>query len=152
MYYWGDTFETWVLGSDRAARIDPVADDLAVGLVHSFHSDSPVTEVNPLLYVRTAVTRLLYQFPDAPGPQQQLGADQCVKLEEALRGVTWNAAKHVMMQDTIGSLEKGKSADFVILDQDILIADLKKPVEGLPVVQETWLKGKRVDASPKKYT
>jgi predicted amidohydrolase YtcJ len=49
-----------------------------------------------------------------------------------------------------GSLETGKSADFVVLDQDILkLADDGKADQiGKTKVLETWFRGKRVYAAP----
>ncbi|KAG8893844.1 hypothetical protein FRC00_009950, partial [Tulasnella sp. 408] len=80
VYYWGETFRNWVLGPERAARIDPIKDDVDKEVVYSFHSDSPLTEPDPLLFVRTAVTRLKYDSKEV------LGDAQRVTLEEALRG------------------------------------------------------------------
>ena len=50
---------------------------------------------------------------------QSLGETQHVGLEEALREVTINAAKQVLMGDEIGSLEVGKNADLIILGEDL---------------------------------
>lgn len=142
VYYWGDTFQKWVLGPERAARIDPIKDDATKELVYSFHSDSPLTEPDPLLFVRTAVTRLMYETDNVLGPEQ------CVTLEEALRGVTVNPAKQLNLGHCIGSLEKGKSADLVILGQDPRTVD---PVDLHKIpIHQTWYKGKKVhDVSDK---
>jgi len=135
VYYWGAAFRDYILGNPRAERIDPVADDAAHDLVFSFHSDSPVTDVNPLLYVQTAVTRKLYQSQDVLGPAQ------CVDLETALKGVTINAARHCMLGDITGSLEVGKSADFVLLEKD---PRQVAPDEISNIrICGTWLAGKR---------
>ncbi|KAF5369713.1 hypothetical protein D9615_010158 [Tricholomella constricta] len=141
VYYWGNVFRTWVLGPERAERLDPVAEDAANGLVFSFHSDSPVTDVDPLLYVRTAVMRQMY----GRDPRDVLGREQRVDLETALRGVTINAARHVMLGEQIGSLEVGKSADLVVLDRDpreVSPSDLDKVR-----VEQTWLRGRLVWSS-----
>lgn len=136
VYYWGDTFQKWVLGPERAARIDPIKDDATKGLVCSFHSDSPLTEPDPLLFVRTAVTRLMYDT------DKVLGTEQCVTLEEALRGVTINPAKQLNLGHCIGTLEKSKSADLVILAQDPRTIDPAN-LHNIPIHQ-TWYKGKKV--------
>ncbi|KAF7504637.1 hypothetical protein GJ744_001991 [Endocarpon pusillum] len=68
VYYWGQTFRDYVLGLPRALRIDPVAENVHYGATYSFHSDSPVTEVDPLLWVDTAMARTLFQEPNhVPG-------------------------------------------------------------------------------------
>jgi predicted amidohydrolase YtcJ len=139
--YWGDAFRSWVLKDERAERIDPVKDDVDLGIVYSFHSDSPVSPVQPLMYACIAATRTMYQRPDT----DVLGRDQRCSVIEALRGITTNAAKHVMLEDLIGSLESGKSADMVRLDQDptMITDDHAADLGGIRVL-ETWLKGKMV--------
>ena len=47
-----------------------------------------------------------------------IGADQAITLDEALRAITIDAARQIGMGDRIGSLEKGKEADLVILEAD----------------------------------
>jgi predicted amidohydrolase YtcJ len=130
-----------VLKDERAERIDPVKDDVDLGIVYSFHSDSPVSPVQPLMYACIAATRTMYQRPDT----DVLGRDQRCSVIEALRGITTNAAKHVMLEDLIGSLESGKSADMVRLDQDptMITDDHAADLGGIRVL-ETWLKGKMV--------
>ena len=46
------------------------------------------------------------------------------------------------MESEVGSLERGKRADFIVLDRDLM----QVPPEELPAVrvQQTWLDGKRV--------
>jgi predicted amidohydrolase YtcJ len=79
-------------------------------------SDFPVEPVNPLLGFHAAVTR-----QDASGePPDGWFPDQVLTREEALRGFTLDAAFAGFMEDTVGSLEPGKRADFVILDRDIM--------------------------------
>ncbi|KAG8805297.1 hypothetical protein FRC19_007978, partial [Serendipita sp. 401] len=138
VFYWGHTFDKWVLGPPRAQRIDPVREEVEAGALVSFHSDSPVSEVNPLLYVRTAVTRLMFGRDD----EEPLGKDQCVDLLQALRGVTINPAKQIKMDQDIGTLKKGKFADFVILDRDPRSTPGPE-LDKINVVQ-TWMGGKRV--------
>ena len=95
-------------------RIDPVHDDSTNNFSFSFYSDSPVTDVYALLYIKTAVTRLMYKSNEV------LGQKQRVDLETALRGVTVNAAEHVLMGDVIESLEVG---NLVVLGEDIRKAE-----------------------------
>ncbi|KAG9025862.1 hypothetical protein FS837_004794, partial [Tulasnella sp. UAMH 9824] len=135
VYYWGETFQTFVLGPERAARIDPIKDDVDKELVYSFHSDSLLTEPDPLLFVRTAVTRLKYDSKEV------LGQEQRVTLEDALRGVTVNPARQLNLEHRIGTLEKGKSADLVILAQDPRTID---PANlDTIAIRQTWYKGKK---------
>lgn len=143
---WGHTFATWVLGNEgqqagRSDRLDPVHDALDEGLVYSFHSDCPVSEADPLQYVDTAVTR---KMVDAGGQEYGvLGPKQCLKLEQAFKGVTYNPAIQVGGLEEIGTLEKGKKADFVILGKDPRTVSDGNVREGCQV-SETWVGGVKV--------
>ena len=46
------------------------------------------------------------------------GLDQAVSLDDAIRAVTIDAARQIVQGDRLGSLEKGKEADFTILESD----------------------------------
>jgi len=135
--FWGDTFSNYVLGPSRACNIDPLAWDEEIGAVWSLHSDSPVTEVNPIRYLHTAVTRL--QYPDF---KTCLGREQRVGLLTALKSITVNPAKQLGVDDKTGTLEAGKSADMVILNLDPTVVP-KRKLNMLKVVQ-TWYKGVKV--------
>ncbi|KAF3941091.1 hypothetical protein ABW19_dt0206488 [Dactylella cylindrospora] len=137
IHFWGDTFKDGVLGEDRAFRIDPVYDDWRYKLPYSFNSDSPVTDVDPLLWVRTAITRKIYKTGNILGKEQRVG------LEEALRGVTIYPALQVLRGDTLGTLEVGKFADFVVLSEDLRRWDWEGRDIGELKVLETWVGGVR---------
>ena len=79
-------------------------------------SDFPVERVPPLLGFYAAVTR-----QDTEGaPPAGWYPGQRLTREEALRGFTLDAAYAAFMEDTVGSLEVGKRADFVVLSRDIM--------------------------------
>ena len=65
-------------------------------------------------------------------------------LAEAVRAFTLDAAYAAYQEDTLGSLEPGKWADFIVLDRD----PFSIPTEQLFRVQvrETWLSGQQVFA------
>ena len=62
--------------------------------------------------------------------------------EEALRGMTIWAAKANFEEKEKGSLEKGKFADFVILDSDIM-KEVPEKLLSIKVLQ-TFLNGEKV--------
>jgi hypothetical protein len=135
VHYWGRAFREHVLGPERAERILPLAEDFRLGAGASLHSDSPVTPVFPLLYLRSAVTRLIGE--DGP----VLGEAQRITLAEALEAVTWRAAEHARLHGSAGRLAPGMNADLVVLDRnphDVEPADLH-----MLEVTETWLAGRR---------
>ena len=82
-------------------------------------SDFPVESVNPLLGFYAAITRLSV---DGSSPHGAVGwfADQKLTREQALKGMTIDAAYAAFAESEIGSLSRGKKADFVVLDRDIM--------------------------------
>jgi predicted amidohydrolase YtcJ len=78
-----------------------------------FGSDWPVVTVNPLKGIAAAVTaRTLDGKVWVP--------EQSISVEEALRAYTADAAYAGFAEDRLGTLERGKLADLVILDRDPL--------------------------------
>lgn len=78
-------------------------------------SDWPVTTGNPFAAMYEAETR--------KGLKGVLDSTQCMPRMEMLYAYTINAAKALMQEKNIGSIEAGKSADFILTDRDILTAD-----------------------------
>ncbi|KAL1892620.1 hypothetical protein Sste5346_006905 [Sporothrix stenoceras] len=132
---WGDAFATYVLDEKRAARLDPVADAVAAGVTYSFHSDSPISEANPLQYVETAASRVLEATGEVLGPEQR------ISVEQAFTGITYNPARQLGRLDEVGSLEPGKKADFVVLDTDPRSVEVSKLVASVGI-KETWIGGR----------
>jgi len=79
-------------------------------------SDFPVEHFNPLFGFHAAVARQDAQNYPAHGFQ----IENALSREEALKGMTIWAAFASFEEHKRGSIEKGKDADFVILDQDIM--------------------------------
>lgn len=52
--------------------------------------------------------------------------DQAISMEDALKGITINAAKNNQLDQYIGSIEPGKLADLTVLDDDIFDIDSEK--------------------------
>lgn len=101
-------------------------------------SDTPVVRANPLDAAFAAVTRRT-----ASGAT--LGNEHRISLEEALKGYTLTAAAAIHKEKDLGSLEVGKQADMVILEND----PLKVEIDALPEikVKETWIAGEQVYAA-----
>lgn len=137
VHYWGEAFSDQILGSKRAERIDPTGDFKRAGGRFTLHSDSPVSNVGPLNYITEAVTRHT-QSPLL----KVLGPGQRVSTDDAIRGITIDAAYQLMLDDKVGSLEVGKQADLVILEKNPRQTD---PVQIRNIkVKETWIDGKPV--------
>jgi len=73
---------------------------------------------------------------------QVLGPEQRVSVMDAIKSITINAAHQYFEERTKGSLEPGKLADFVILDQNPLTVD-PMAIKDIKVV-ETIKEGKTI--------
>jgi predicted amidohydrolase YtcJ len=133
--FWGEAFHNHIVG-DRADRIAPSASFKKEGGRFAYHSDSPISPVDPLHYISIGVDRL-WQKP----PRKVLGPDERISVDDAIRAVTINAAYQIMSDDKIGSLEVGKQADLVILAKNPRTTS----AEGIAKikVQQTWIDGKK---------
>ena len=79
-------------------------------------TDFPVEDISPFKTFLAAVVR-----KDAKGyPPNGFQMENALSREQALRGMTIWAAKSNFEEKEKGSLEVGKFADFVILDQDLM--------------------------------
>jgi predicted amidohydrolase YtcJ len=101
-------------------------------------TDFPVEDISPFKTFHSAVFRTdAKEFPSG-GFQ----GENALTREEALRGMTIWAAKSNFEEHEKGSLEKGKFADFVILDKDIMTIDAKDVL--MTSVLATYINGKKV--------
>lgn len=97
---------------DRAHRLQPIREELDAGLRPALSSDSFVSSFKPLHTIANAMLRQTREGAD-------IGAEQAISLQEALRAHTLDAAYTLGMEDRIGSLTPGKLGDVVVLDADL---------------------------------
>ncbi|MSQ98555.1 MAG: amidohydrolase, partial [Xanthomonadales bacterium] len=108
-----------LLGPERMQRAQAYRSIDDAGLVQAFASDFPVSSMNVLIALHTALTRQNLQREPPGGwyPQQRIG------IEAALRHFTIDGAYASFDEQIKGSLTVGKLADFLVVSRDILTAD-----------------------------
>ncbi|CAK5281440.1 unnamed protein product [Mycena citricolor] len=111
------------LGPERVKDLYAFRSIIDSGARIALGSDFPVESPNPVLGFYAAISRLSPEgtSPHGPGgwfPEQRL------TRAEALRGMTIDAAYASFTEKSLGSLERGKRADFVILSKDIMSVPL----------------------------
>ena len=89
------------------------------GVAPTNHTDFVVAPLDQMFMLWSAVNRI----SRVPPRRQVIGPDQCVTPLEGLKAMTINVAYQYGEQDSKGSLEPGKLADLVILDQNPLKVD-----------------------------
>lgn len=129
--YWGDWYRKKVLGEERARLISPlgIADEL--GVRYSIHSDAPVTPIDPMQMLWSAVNRRTLS-------NVQLDETLSVSRMRALRAMTIDAAWQNHLDHDRGSLEEGKLADVISLSGNPLVVDDVRDV----VVLKVWIGGR----------
>jgi hypothetical protein len=129
------------LGKERAFFLSPMKTAAQKGLVVTNHTDYFSSPPSPLFAVWTAVNRLSRS-------NVVIGPDERVTPYEALRAMTANGAYMYFEEKSKGSLEVGKLADLVILDQNPLTVDRKtiKDIKVLETIKEGATVYRRDDA------
>ncbi len=120
-----------VYGADEVVKMSPIRSMLDAGIIVSMEglgntgTDDLGVEKTPLWFIETFVRRADIETGRVWNESEQ------VTREQALRMSTIWAAYYLKDEDTLGSIEPGKLADFVILDGDYMtvpedkISDLK---------------------------
>ncbi len=129
------------IGRDRIQGAYAWQRFLRQGTIVACGSDFPVESPNPFYGLYSAVTREDHEGQPPGGwyPEQDM------TLVEALRAFTLDAAYAEHAETTLGTLEPGKWADFILVDHDV-IKDPASKIWNTKVLQ-TWVGGKQVYAA-----
>ena len=104
------------LGEERVKHAYAYKELLAVCGLVALGTDFPVEDISPFKTFFAAVAR-----QDSKGfPKDGFQFENALSREETLKGMTIWAAYSNFEENEKGSLEKGKFADFIILDNDIM--------------------------------
>lgn len=130
-----------VLEDEVAAACQPNRSLVDAGALVAGGSDWPVSESPNLL---EGIQGLITRADPRGRAAGTLGPDQALTREEAVAVFTLNGARAMGLADVTGSLEVGKSADFIVLDHDIFAG----PVEEIAMarVRQTWFAGNQVSS------
>ena len=110
------------------------------GINMTSHSDFPATSGSPddpFGIMEIAVTGMLHGENGNPWWPEEL-----VTREQAIEALTINIAKQMLIEKERGSISKGKYADFLLVDKDVLSCPVKEIHEAKPAA--TYFEGKKV--------
>ena len=129
---WWAVVDQPLLGDQRAEWQYPMQSLINAGALVVSSSDHSVTPYpNPFWAIKGGVTRNLInaeyygveEITDIDDPAWLLAPQERVSLVDMIRSFTINAAFQNFRETTTGSIEVGKSADFIIISQNLFEID-----------------------------
>ncbi len=118
-------FEIQMLGEERAEKLYRFRKIIDAGGKVSFGSDFPATgslqALAPIVNMEMGQTR---KYPGERDMATTPPVDAGLTLEEMIRGYTIDAAYQLNMEQQLGSLEKGKLADLVVVNENLFEMDV----------------------------
>jgi predicted amidohydrolase YtcJ len=132
-----------MIGRDRFdLTYTPLKTIIDAGAVVSYGSDwDNIPEPDPWFAMEGMITR---QYPGHP-EYGRLNPDERIDIHTAIQVFTRNGAMAMEKEDETGTIEPGKSADFIVLNQNILEVPVEKIHE--TKVLKTVLRGHAVYAA-----
>jgi len=105
-----------LLPEERLSTFLPMRRYIDFGVKVAISTDMPSAHTNPFWGLYSALTRKGIQG-------YQLGDDQVISLDEAIKAMTYYGAYMTEEEHIKGSIEKGKLADLVVLDRNLIQID-----------------------------
>lgn len=127
--YFGDAAMEW-LGEERFNSMYNFQPMIEAGAVVNMGSDTvsqyEFHRSSPFFGMQTAITRVDPEFPmdpkkypDSIRPEKEA----CFTMDQMIKGYTINGAIQFRIDDKAGSIEVGKNADLVVIEQDLYEVD-----------------------------
>lgn len=113
------------LGEERSAYTWPIKSLQTAGAKLAFGSDYPIVDINPMLGVYRAVTRVANDGKPIGG----WNPNEKIHLAKVLQHYTSGSAFGAFEESNIGTLEKGKLADITVLDRNLFTVDPEEILE-----------------------
>ena len=129
----GDPYPFWstIIGEERAAKMYRCKTVWDTGALVTWSSDDVAygdfSTWNPYYAMEVGMTRHVSEKTKAPDEQKTVRVlppfSERMNNEEMLIGYTINGAKQLGIEASKGSIEVGKDADYLVFDNDLLIAE-----------------------------
>ncbi len=112
-YLWAlaDKYSEYGLGPERARSLVQLKSLKDQDVPFSLHSDFGMAPLEPLNLAWTAVNRVTSRGT-------LVSSDQRIDVFTAMQGVTLNAARTLQLENELGSIKVGKTANFTLLDEN----------------------------------
>jgi predicted amidohydrolase YtcJ len=120
-----DNYRKNGLDPERADPMVRMGDVEKAGISYSYHSDMPMAPGQPLLLMWCGVNRIT-------NDGRVTASEQRVSRLGALKAVTLDAAYSLQMENEVGSIVRGKLANFTILGDNPLTCDPEK-IKDIPI-------------------
>lgn len=128
-YFSTDNYKKYI-GANIVGHQYPIRSLIDAGCKYGQGSDFPVADGKPSPFesIQIGMTRR-HMSADPSDPNSYCDREEGITLEESIDSFTINNAWEVRMEDKLGSIEEGKYADLVVLDQnlfDVPVDDIYK--------------------------
>ena len=129
-----------ILGEERwFEKAYPLGSIYNSGGIVAVGTDWPLTPADPFFNIQVAVTR---QDPLDPENDMVLNEKHKFSLPAAIQMYTINGAHIMHLEEITGSIEDGKSADFIIIDRDVFAVPLNEIMN--TKILQTFFEGNQV--------
>ena len=119
------------LGTERAEKEYPAKSLTDRGVVITSSGDYPISpNNNPFYGIQAGATRNVYcedfgvALTDPDDTKYLLNKEERLTVSQMIEAYTINGAFQLFREDETGSLAPGKSADFVVIDRDVITGDI----------------------------